>query len=257
MTSLWWKTDAVDTYSTSHLRRDLSHFLFSDIFFSLLPPPGILIPPLFLIPAWTTMSAYSVHPHPTHTLTNMRFLHRSLPSFLSSPSSLPSPVGNPVQCDCGCPSWKLWWWLWLLCSEARIVPASLCVCLCVVWVPVCVCVCVCSMHPPQTFHHRTVRPTAGRPRTRATPPPRFSPDASPEDSHYTYTHINKTLRNIHTHTCTHTNTHTQGSEHMSLALSTHSHTHSNKQYALCGTHTFLDRRPQTLHPEVDQSVLQQ
>ena len=132
-------------------------------FFSLLPPPGILIPPLFLIPAWTTMSAYSVHPHPTHTLTNMRFLHRSLPSFLSSPSSLPSPVGNPVQCDCGCPSWKLWWWLWLLCSEARIVPASLCVCLCVVWVPVCVCVCVCvacTLHKHSTTVP-SVRPPAG------------------------------------------------------------------------------------------------
>lgn len=42
------------------------------------------------------------------------------------------------------------------------------------------------MHPGQTSHHHTVRPTAVRPRTRATLPPRFSPDASPVDSHYTH-----------------------------------------------------------------------
>lgn len=57
--------------------------------------------------------------------------------------------------------------------------------------PVCACVIlhVCgSVHPPHAFHRHTVRLTAGRPRMRAAPSPRFSPDASLEHSHYTHTH---------------------------------------------------------------------
>lgn len=163
-------------------------------------PSCLLNPPLFFTEFAPCPVALHAHSH-THSISLL--LSPKFPSLLPCtslhPHSLPSPVGNPAQCDCGCPSWKLWWWLWLLHAGARIVPASLCVSvLCVVCMPECVSVCVYVYVCAYTLHkHSTttlsVGPTAGRHHTRATPSPRFSPDASPEYSHYTNTYTHTTM----------------------------------------------------------------
>lgn len=76
-----------------------------------------------------------------------------------------------------------------------------------------------------TFLHHTAAPTAGPLRTRATLPPRSSPDASPVP-HITHTELMV-------------------------------HAHSSKQYALNRTHTFGHRKPQTSHPGGDQNMQHQ
>lgn len=73
-------------YCTDHKRGNISHFLISLLFFSsLLPPHSISTS----FSAQSTRPACCVRTH-THART-------SLPSFLSPPSTLPSPVGNPCS----------------------------------------------------------------------------------------------------------------------------------------------------------------
>lgn len=112
----------------------------------------------------------------------------------------------------------------------------------------CVRVKVC-MHPLHAFHRHTVRLTAGRPRMRAAPSPRFSPDASLECSHYTL---------ILTHTQHNTRVTvkasvTKGMKAHDVGWSMLSQI-NNVHFA---EHTFLDAGPQALHPEVDEGALRQ
>lgn len=129
-------------------------------FLSLLPSCQHTEPSSFPDSAWSSPMLHT--PSQTHTALPSFFLRHPLPSILSAPSGLPSPVGNPVQCDCGCPSWKLWWWLWLLYSEARIVPASLCVSVfvCCLHASVCVCTHAPSANIPPPYCPSDRRPAS-------------------------------------------------------------------------------------------------